>query len=107
MDEQNYKNLSQKIISTLEEKGFHEKIKSVLNSNYLFKNEVEKIKGKNVAEIFTKIYVKVIKITIHGGFWMHTSVVTVPIEEEMKKMYERLVVTCQVKTAEASVSNPI
>jgi hypothetical protein len=29
------------------------------------------------------------------------------IEEEMKKMYERLVVTCQVKTAEASVSNPI
>ena len=32
-------------------------------------------------------YVKVIKITIHGGIWMLTSVVTVPIEEEMKKSY--------------------
>ena len=29
------------------------------------------------------------------------------IEEEMKKMYERLVVTCQVKTAESSIGKPI
>jgi hypothetical protein len=28
------------------------------------------------------------------------------IEEEMKKLYDRLVVTCQVKTAEASVGFP-
>lgn len=29
------------------------------------------------------------------------------IEEEMKKMYDRLIVTCQIKTAEASVGMPI